>query len=123
MNKGIKQKLMITLGWFFVILGIIGAVLPIMPTTIFLILALGVFSKSSPRFHQMLLDNKYVGKDLQRWEQSKTISRSSKIKATWVTVIGIGFSIAILHGRMALQIMLLVIVVVLLLIIWRIKED
>jgi len=123
MNKGIKQKVMIIVGWFFVILGVIGAVLPIMPTTVFLIIALGIFSKSSPRFHKMLLTNKYFGEDLKRWEQNKTISRYSKKKASLVIFLTFGISIAILHGRLGLQLMLLGIAVVLLLIIWRIKES
>jgi len=123
MNKGIKQKTMIVLGWFFVILGIIGALLPVMPTTVFLIIALGIFSKSSPRFYRMLLNNKYVGEDLKRWEQSRTISRSSKKKATAVILISFGLSIAILHSRVGLQLMLIAIAMILLLIIWRIKES
>lgn len=122
MNKGIKQKIMIALGWLFVILGIIGALLPVMPTTVFLIIALGLFSKSSPRFHKMLLNNKYFGDDLKRWEQSKTMSRSSKKKATGVIIISFGLSLAILHGRVGLQLMLITIAVILLIIIWRIKE-
>ncbi len=123
MNSDIKQKLMIALGWFFVILGIIGALLPIMPTTVFLIIALGLFSKSSPRFHQMLLNNKFVGKDLKQWEQNKTMSRSSKKKATFIIFLSFGASIFILHGRVGLQLMLLSIASVLLIIIWRIKES
>jgi uncharacterized membrane protein YbaN (DUF454 family) len=122
MNSGIKQKLMIALGWFFVILGIIGALLPVMPTTVFLIIALGLFSKSSPRFHKMLLNNKYFGQDLQRWEQSKTMSRSSKKKATLIILISFGLSIAVLHGRIGLQLMLIAIATILLFIIWHIKE-
>ncbi|HFC30828.1 MAG TPA: DUF454 domain-containing protein [Oceanospirillales bacterium] len=122
MNKGIKQKLLIALGWFFVILGIIGALLPIMPTTVFLIIALAIFSKSSPRFHKMLLENKYFGKDLSRWEKNKTISPQSKKKASYVIIITFGVSIAILHGRSGLQIMLVVIALALLLVIWKIKE-
>jgi hypothetical protein len=123
MKWGIKQKLMIALGWFFVILGIIGAFLPVMPTTIFLIIALALFSKSSHRFHKMLLDNKYVGADLRRWQESKSMSRSSKVKAIWVIVLTFGVSIGVLHGRMGLQLMLVVIAVVLLLVIWKIKES
>lgn len=123
MNHGIKQKFMIILGWFFVILGIIGALLPVMPTTVFLIIALGIFSKSSPRFHKMLLNNKYFGEDLRRWEQTKSISRQSKKKATLVIIISFGLSIAVLHGRLGLQTMLLVLASVLLLIIWRLKES
>ena len=123
MNKGIKQKLMVALGWFFVALGVIGAILPVMPTTIFLIIALGIFSKSSPRFHKMLLNNKYFGEDLRLWEQNKTMSRVSKKKATIIIVISFGLSITILHGRMGLQFMLVSIATVLLLVIWRIKES
>jgi uncharacterized membrane protein YbaN (DUF454 family) len=93
-----------------------------MPTTVFLIVALGIFSKSSPRFHKMLLNNKYVGEDLKRWEQSKTMSRSSKKKATIIILLSFALSIAILHGRVGLQLMLIAIAAVLLLIIWRIKE-
>ncbi len=123
MNSSIKQKLMIALGWFFVILGIIGALLPVMPTTVFLIIALAIFSKSSPRFHKMLLNNKFVGEDLKRWEENKTMSRASKKKATLIIVISFGVSLVILHGRSGLQLMLIAIAAILLLIIWRIKES
>jgi len=43
------------LGWLMVGLGVIGALLPVMPTTIFLILAVGCFARSSPKFEQRLL--------------------------------------------------------------------
>ena len=122
-NNNIKQKLMVVLGWFFVILGAIGAVLPILPTTIFLIIALGIFSKSSPRFHQMLLNNKWFGYELRQWEETKSISKQSKIKATFMIVLTFGVSLLILIGRTGLQWMLITIAVILLLIIWRIKES
>ena len=123
MNKGYKQKMMIVLGWFFVVLGAIGAVLPLMPTTIFLIIALGIFSKSSPRFHKMLLENKWFGPGLKQWEETKTISRQSKNKATVVIILTFGASIAVLYNRFGLQMMLVVIALVLLSIIWSIKEN
>jgi uncharacterized membrane protein YbaN (DUF454 family) len=123
MNKEIKQKLLIIAGWFFVVLGAIGAILPLMPTTVFLIIALAIFSKSSPRFHQMLLNNKWFGADLRRWEQSKTISAQSKRKATGVIILSFALSIAILHGRLGLQLMLVVIALILLALIWRLKES
>jgi len=123
MHTGIKKKIMIVLGWFFVVLGIIGAFLPVMPTTIFLIIALAIFSKSSNHFHQMLLNNKFVGRDLRRWEEDKSMSRISKVKATWIIVLTFSFSIGMLYGRLGLQLMLLVIAAIILRVIWRIKES
>ena len=122
MKHGFKNKFMIALGWFFVILGAIGAVLPIMPTTVFLIIALGLFSKSSPRFHKMLLSNKWFGVGLRQWEESKTISRESKLKATVVIVLSFALSIAILYQRVGLQLMLVGLATILLLIVWNINE-
>ena len=42
-------------GWLMVALGFIGAMLPVMPTSIFLIMAVGCFARSSPRFERWLL--------------------------------------------------------------------
>ena len=123
MKNKIKNGLLVTLGWFFVVLAIIGAFLPILPTTPFLILALALFSKSSPRFHQMLLDNKWFGPSLKQWEQDKTLARTTKYKATTLIVITFTVSITILHGRINLQLMLGGIAVFLLFFIWRIKEN
>jgi uncharacterized membrane protein YbaN (DUF454 family) len=123
MKLKIKNGLLIGLGWLFVILAIIGVLLPVLPTTPFLILALALFSKSSPRFHKMLLENKWFGPSLKQWEQSKTLSRKTKYKATALIVITFAISIALLYGRIRLQIMLAGIALVLLLFIWRIKES
>ena len=123
MYKGIKQKILILLGWFFVILGAIGAVLPLMPTTVFLIIALAIFSKSSPRFHKMLVNNQWFGTDLKRWEETRTMSRESKRKATIVIVTTFAISIAVLYSRIGLQLMLVAIAMILLIIIWKIKES
>lgn len=123
MNKGLRQKLMIALGWFFVLLGVIGAVLPLMPTTVFLIIALAIFSKCSPRFHRMLLENKWFGPGLRQWEESKTISRVAKKKATIMIAVTFGISIAVLYGRIGLQLMLVGIASILLFLIWRLNES
>ena len=112
----------ISLGWFCVLLGAIGVVLPILPTTPLLILALILFSKSSPRFHQMLLKNRWFGPTLQRWETNRTMARKDKRVATVTIFVTFSISIAILHDRPALQLMLVGIAITLLFFMWRIKE-
>ncbi len=77
----------LTLGWLFFITGMIGAVLPVLPTTIFMILALWAFSKSSDRFHQWLYNHKIFGAALQQWQQYKIIPIKAKVLA--VTMISL----------------------------------
>ena len=122
MRKKIKKYLLILCGLLSIVLGIIGAVLPILPTTPFLILALACFANSSPRFHKMLLNNRYFGAALQQWEQDRTITRASKIKAMLLVVLTFSLSITVLHGRLPLQLGLLVLGSVLLIFMWRLKE-
>jgi hypothetical protein len=111
------------LGWFFVILGAIGAVLPLLPTTPFLILALGCFAESSPRFHAMLINHKWFGPPLKQWEKTKTIRHKVKKKVMVLIIATFGISIAILWGRIELQIMLVCLCCILLFFVWRLKES
>lgn len=123
MRAILKRYLLIGLGWLFVILGAIGAVLPLLPTTPFLILALGCFGKSSPRFHKMLLDNKWFGPPLAQWEKSKTIRRKIKHKVMTLIIATFGISIWVLSGRIELQLMLVCFCLILLSFVWRLKES
>lgn len=69
-------------GWLCVILGLIGAFVPILPTTPFLILAAFLFSKSSPRLHLWLTSMPYFGSAIIDWESNKVIRPRAKIFAT-----------------------------------------
>ena len=123
MRTKIKHILLIILGWFFIVLGIIGAVLPLLPTTPFLILALACFAESSPRFHQMLLNNKWFGAPLAQWDKTKTIRHEIKYKVMLLIIATFGISIAVLAGKVALQLMLVCICLILLFFVLRIKES
>ena len=122
MKQTIQNKFLVILGWFFIGLAVIGVVLPILPTTPFLILALTIFAKSSPRFHQMLLNNKMFGAVLKQWEEKKTVPRGIKLKAAMLVLVSFSFSVYLLKSKIILQIMLIVIAVILLLFIWQLKE-
>ncbi|WP_455198736.1 YbaN family protein [Kaarinaea lacus] len=67
------------LGWFFVALGVIGAFLPVMPTTPFMLLALWAFANSSQRFHDWLYYHPFFGPPLQQWKKYRVIPMMAKI--------------------------------------------
>lgn len=69
------------LGWLMVALGAIGALLPVMPTTIFLILAVACFARSSPAFERRLLEHPRYGPALRLWREQGAISRKGKLFA------------------------------------------
>lgn len=85
-QKGIKQIWFI-LGIILTGLGIAGYILPVMPGTTFIILALYCFARSNEKWYNWLLNNKYFGKTLQDFKQGKGMSLKAKITAL-VCIIG-----------------------------------
>lgn len=75
------RALWLCLGCLMLALGVIGAFLPVMPTTIFLILAVACFSRSSPRLEKWLLDSPTYGPSLRAWREEGAVSRKGKTYA------------------------------------------
>ena len=119
----LRKHLLILLGWFFVALGIIGILLPVLPTTPFLLIASALFSKSSPKFHKMLLNNQWVGPTIQQWEENKTLSRKTKYKASLLIISLFSISVVYLKDKISLQLLLIATALILLFFLWRIKEQ
>jgi len=80
-NESFQRPLYFVLGLTFVGLGILGIVLPVLPTTPFMILALWCFARSSEKFHQWLINHRVFGPLLQKWEQHRVIPPIAKIAA------------------------------------------
>lgn len=72
-----------TLVVIFITLGIIGAILPGMPTTVFLILAAWAASKGWPQMDAWLLNHPKYGPTLRDWRANRTVPR----KAKWIATI------------------------------------
>jgi len=68
-------------GWLCVGLGAIGAVLPGVPTTVFLLMAVWAFSRSSERLRQWLWTHPRFGRPIQAWHRHRVISVRAKIFA------------------------------------------
>lgn len=93
--KIIKQlnQLYFALGWLSLALGILGAVLPLLPTTPFVILAALLFSKSNKKYHDWLRNHRYFGASLKNWEDHKVIPLKAKILSSSMMAISYHYSI------------------------------
>jgi uncharacterized membrane protein YbaN (DUF454 family) len=81
------------LGLFFLALAILGVVLPVLPTTPFLILAAWFFARSSEKWHRRLLESTLFGPLLRNWEQRRCIALRTKIVALVSMLVAGGASV------------------------------
>lgn len=79
--RRLTRPVLIAAGWVFTMLGAIGLVLPVMPGTVFLILAAWCFSRSSPRFEAWLTRHPKLGPHVLRWRETGAIARRAKLLA------------------------------------------
>lgn len=87
----------LVLGLLFVALGLIGALLPVLPTTPLLLLAVACFARSSTRLESWLLDHPRFGPPLRDWRQRGAISRKAKMMS--LAGITAGFLLFLLGGN------------------------
>lgn len=78
-------------GLLMTAIGIVGAFLPLLPTTPFLLVAVWCFSRSSPRLEQWLLNHRTLGPPLSNWRREGAISARAKIVAVCLIVASYGF--------------------------------
>jgi uncharacterized membrane protein YbaN (DUF454 family) len=69
------------LGCLSLVIGIAGILLPLLPGTVFLIVAAACFTRSSPRFERWLLAHPHLGPPVRRWRETGSIPRRIKVFA------------------------------------------
>lgn len=88
-KNSIVRVVLFSLGFISLALGILGAFLPVLPTTPFLLLSAWCFLKSSPKAHQWLYHHQMLGKPLRDWEKNKSIAKSTKVVALSMIVLSL----------------------------------
>ncbi len=77
------------LGTLSLLLGVLGIIVPGLPTTPFLLLAAWLYLKSSERLHRKLLSNRVLGQYILDFQEKKGMTRRAKIHAIgtmWVMI-------------------------------------
>ena len=98
-------------GFLLVAIGVLGIFLPLLPTTIFLILASACFMKSSPKAAEWLKNNRWLGSYLKNYQDKTGLTIISKITHITILWISIGLSAYYLTENDAIRILLLFIAI------------
>ena len=96
----------LALGFASLALAVIGALLPVMPTTCFVLLAAWCFARSSPRLHAWLRATRGFGPVICDWEQHRSMPRAAKVWAIAMIVPSFAFSVAVVHEKLWLATLL-----------------
>jgi uncharacterized protein len=106
-----RKAILIFAGTAFVGLGVLGMFLPLLPTTVFLLLAAYCYSHSSERFHSWLLTNRLCGPYIRNYRSGRGISVRQKVTTLFFLWASIGISIWLLSAAFWSTIFLLAVAV------------
>ena len=107
------------LGIAALLLGALGVLLPVLPTTPFVLLAAACFARSSERFHRHLLAHRIAGPIVREWEQHRSMPPGVKPWAFALMGLSFGVSLLLVPSPWH-RVMLLAIASVLVVFLWRV---
>lgn len=113
-----KRIILIIIGWLAVVLATLGVVLPLLPTTPFLLLAAWCFAHSSPRFHHWLLYRSWFGSYIRHWQDHRALPPGAKPRALIFIVLTFAVSLYMVN-ILWVRLLLLVMMCALLFFMWR----
>ncbi len=94
-SKPIVRWTLNVAGTILVGIGILGIFLPLLPTTVFFLMAAWCYSRSSKRFYDWLHQNRYFGKYLTKYREGTGVTVMMKIVTLAILWIGIGYSVLV----------------------------
>jgi hypothetical protein len=117
-----KKTLLIIAGWLSLFAGLIGILLPLLPTTPFILLSAYCFSRSSSRLHNWLLNHRWFGPPIRQWQENRTVSRNHKTKALFLIIASFTLTLLLTSLPLIAKASLVLLALVLMLIVARLPE-
>jgi uncharacterized membrane protein YbaN (DUF454 family) len=90
MSSGLMRAVLIVCGTLCVALGVLGIFLPLLPTTVFLLLAAACYARSSERFYQRLVNDRWLGAYIRNHREGRGMRRRDKAVTLALLWAGIG---------------------------------
>ena len=78
----VLRRVYVALGFVSLVVGLIGLLLPIFPTSPFVLLAAPLFGRGSERFYRWLLNNPYCGQQIRSWRNNEGLTIRMKLLIT-----------------------------------------
>lgn len=113
------RRLLFGVGALSLLVGLVGIVVPLLPTVPFLLLTAACWSRASPRWHRWLLAQPTLGPAIQRWERERTVSRRARWTALGLVALSMGATVWWVRAHQWLPWAMVGLAVVLLLLIAR----
>ena len=107
----LSKLALILAGSVFVVLGTIGIFLPLLPTTPFLLLAAACYFRSSERFYNWLMNNKWLGNYIKDYREKKSVPLKIKVTTLSILWLAIGYSVFFVVNIFLLKVVLILIAV------------
>src|SRR5687767_10701169 len=95
MSRSVFRVILVACGTLCVVLGIIGIFVPLMPTTVFLLLAAACYARSSEERYRRLLAHKWLGPYIRNSRERRGMTRRHKTVTLALLWIGIGATAAL----------------------------
>ena len=105
------RVLLIIAGTFFVGLGVIGILVPLLPTTPFLLLAAACYARSSKRFFNWLLKNRWFGNYIKNYRDGKGIPLKVMVVSISLLWLTIAFSAIFIVHNIYIRIILIIVAI------------
>jgi uncharacterized protein len=102
----IRKAILIFAGTVCVGLGVLGMFIPLLPTTIFLLMAAYCYSRSSERFHTWLLTNRWCGKYISNYRSGRGMTVRQKVSSISMLWLSIGLSMWMIGSGLWLNVFL-----------------
>jgi len=100
------RAILALIGLVSVSLGILGAFLPLLPTTPFLLLGAACFVRSSDRLYSWLMNHKVLGPYIRNYREHRAITRRTLIVALTLLWVSIGYSVLLVADLWWVRILL-----------------
>ncbi|UCH01888.1 MAG: YbaN family protein [Candidatus Bathyarchaeota archaeon] len=107
-----KQILFVFLGTIFLCIGCVGLIIPLLPTTPFLLLAAACYVRGSERLHDWMMNNRVFGKLIKNYLEKKGLEVQQKVFALVFLWLMIVFAIYYIVDTLLFRILLFLIAVV-----------